>query len=49
MSYFFEKIKIIFKKSFSGHFITKKIRTQNGHFFRKKKLQFDFKCVFTYV
>ena len=36
MSYFFEKIKIIFKKFFSGHFITKKIRPQNGHFFRKK-------------
>ena len=36
MSYFFEKIKIIFKKNFSGHFITKKIRPQNGHFLRKE-------------
>ena len=47
MSYFFEKIKIILKKIFSGHFITKKNPTSKWTFFLKKKLQFDFKCVFT--
>ena len=37
MSYFFRKIKIFFKKFFSGPFFNqKKIRPQNGHFFRKK-------------
>ena len=37
MSYFFEKIKIIFKKSFFGPFYNqKKSRPQNGHIFRKK-------------
>ena len=49
MSYFFEKIKIIFKKIFSGHFITKKNPTSKSTFFSKKKLQFDFKYVFTSV
>ena len=48
MSYIFEKIKIIFKKSFSGHFITKKNPTSKWTFFSKKKLQFYFKCVFNY-
>ena len=38
MSYFFEKIKIIFKKIFSGHFITKKNPTSKWTFFRKKKI-----------
>ena len=37
---FLKKIKIIFKKIFSGHFITKKIRPQNGHFFRKENYNF---------
>ena len=36
MSYFFEKIKIIFKKFFSGHFITKKNPTSKWTFFSKK-------------
>ena len=36
MSYFFRKIKIIFKKNFSAHFLQEKIRPQNGHFFEKK-------------
>ena len=49
MSYFFEKIKIIFKIFFSGHFITKKNPTSKWTFFSKKNLQFDFKCVFTSV
>ena len=49
MSYFFEKIKIILKKNFSGHFITKKNPTSKWTFFSKKKLQFYFKCVFTSV
>ena len=49
MSYFFEKITIIFKKKFSGHFRTKKNPTSKWTFFSKKKLQFDFKCVFTSV
>ena len=49
MTYFFEKIKIILKKFFSGHFITKKNPTSKWTFFSKKKLQFDFKCVFTYM
>ena len=50
MSYFFEKIKIIFKNFFSGHFITKKNPTSKWtFFFEKKKLKFDFKCVFTSV
>ena len=37
MSYFFEKIKIIFKKFFSGHFITKKNPTSKWTFFSKNK------------
>ena len=37
MSYFFEKIKIIFKNFFSGHFITKKNPTSKWTFFSKKK------------
>ena len=49
MSYFFRKIKIILKKKFSAHFFTKKIRPQNGHFFRKKNLNYDFLSVFTSV
>ena len=49
MSYFFQKIKIIFKNFFSGHFITKKNPTSKWTFFSKKKLKFDFKCVFTSV
>ena len=36
MSYFFRKIKIIFKKKFQPIFLPRKIRPQNGHFFRKK-------------
>ena len=36
MSYFFEKIIIIFKKFFSGHFITKKNPTSKWTFFSKK-------------
>ena len=36
MSYFFRKIKIILKKSFQPIFLPRKIRPQNGHFFRKK-------------
>ena len=36
MSYFFEKIKIIFKKIFSGHFITKKKSDLKWTFFSKK-------------
>ena len=36
MSYFFEKIKNIFKKFFSGHFITKKNPTSKWTFFSKK-------------
>ena len=32
---FLKKLKS-FLKNFSGHFIKKKIRPQNGHFFRKK-------------
>ena len=39
---FFRKIKIIFKKFFSAHFLTKKIRPQNGHFFRKKNYNLIF-------
>ena len=38
MSYFFEKIKIIFKKKFSGHFITKKNPTSKWTFFCEKKI-----------
>ena len=49
MSYFFEKITIIFKKKFSGHFITKKNPTSKWTFFSKRKLQFDFKRVFMSV
>ena len=49
MSYFFEKIKIIFKKIFSGHFITKKNPTSKWTFFSKKKLQFDFLNVFLHL
>ena len=49
MSYFFEKIKIIFKKFFSGHFITKNNPTSKWTFFSKKELQFDFKFGFTSV
>ena len=47
MSYFFEKIKIILKNFFSGHFITKKNPTSKWTFSSKKKIQFNFKCVFT--
>ena len=36
MSYFFRKIKIIFKKKFSAHFLQEKIR-----FFSKKKFKMD--------
>ena len=37
MSYFFRKIKIILKKkNFQPIFLPRKIRPQNGHFFRKK-------------
>ena len=38
MSYFLEKIKIILKKIFSGHFITKKNTTSKWTFFSKKKI-----------
>ena len=36
MSCFFRKIKIILKKIFQTIFLPRKIRPQNGHFFRKK-------------
>ena len=50
MSYFFEKIKIIFKKFFSYHFLTKKNPTSKWTFFSKKKLKFDFyMCFYIYV
>ena len=37
MSYFFEKIKIIFKKIFSDHFITKKKSDLKMDIFFEKK------------
>ena len=46
---FLKKLKSFFKKFLSGHFITKKNPTSKWTFFSKKKLQFDFKCVFTSV
>ena len=49
---FLKKLKSFLKKLkkfFSGHFITKKNPTSKWTFFSKKKLQFDFKCVFTSV
>ena len=46
---FLKKLKSFLKKSFSGHFITKKNPTSKWTFFSKKKLKFDFKCVFTSV
>ena len=45
MLYFFRKIKIILKENNFHHFLAKKIRHQNGHFFRKN-LKFDFLCIF---
>ena len=49
MSYFFEKIKIIFKNFFLGHVYNQKKSDLIGHFFRKKNYNLDFKCVFTSV
>ena len=39
---FFEKLKSFLKNFFSAHFLTKKIRPQNGHFFRKKNYNLIF-------
>ena len=39
---FFQKLKKIFKKFFSSHFLTKKNPTSKWTFFSKKKLKFDF-------
>ena len=33
---FFKKLKSFFKKKFQPIFLPRKIRPQNGHFFRKK-------------
>ena len=48
MSYFFRKIKIIFKKKFSAHFYKKKSDLKMD-IFSKKKLKLDFLSVFTSV
>ena len=36
---FFEKLKSFLKKIFQPIFLPRKIRPQNGHFFRKKKIK----------